>query len=124
VGGTNGWAPFPGYIPAAYQTGAFGGTLLNQFPALLPGVQLLNGREGNWNGYYTPTALPVGLGGLTQTTRPNNISGGQLWGAAWGGPIGPIDVQRMMASVTAQQVRQSGVAAMSWAKALAPTYGG
>lgn len=125
IGGTAGWRPMPGQAPgyhADQQIGAYAGSMLNQFPALLPGMQLLNGREGGYSGYYTPTAFPVTNGGLSQTQNPSNVPGGQRWGQAYGGPLGPISVAQLRANVTAQQVRQSGLAAMSWAKGLSPTY--
>lgn len=124
IGGTAGWKALPGLQNPNQQIGMYAGGLLNQFPAIIPGAQLYSGREYANSNWYTPTAAPVTNGGLSQTTNANNLPGGQLWGSQYGGPIGPISAQSMRANVVAQQVRQSGLAAMGWAKALAPTYNG
>lgn len=118
--GTAGWRAFPGVLAPHEQIGAYAGSMLNQFPAMLPGVQLHSGREGHNTHYFTPTAQPVYLGGLSQTTRPNNIAGAQRYGSMFGGPIGPITAQQNQAAVYAAQVKQSGLAALGWAKALTP----
>lgn len=116
-GTVTGWRPMPGSQNPSQQIGAFDGQLLNQYPALVPGVQLHCGREwGNSRWYY-----PV-VGGAesndTQTPRPQMISGGQRFGSIYSGPIGPIAAQQLKQNVAYQQVRQSGMAALDWAAAL------
>lgn len=120
VGGTTGWRPMPGMQNPSSQIGAFDGTLLNQYPAYIPGVQLFNGRMGNNPLWYTPTAfaLPQGSTNLQTTTRPNNIVGSQRYGSQFSGPIGPLSARKNQANVVAAQVRQSGLSAVKWAEGL------
>lgn len=122
IGGTAGWRPLPGQQNPSQQIGMYAGSLLNQFPAYLPGVQRSSGVEFLSSRWYYPTTGPVALGGLTQTTRPNNIAGGQRYGSHFSGPIGPISAQANAAAVVAAQVKQSGLAALNWAKRLNPAY--
>lgn len=116
---TAGWQAAPVVAPWQ-QIGAFNGRMLNQFPARLEGVQLHSGREWGNSAYYTPYAQPgaVGNGGLTQTTRPNNIASAQRYGSIFQGPIGPLSATKMQADVVAAQIRQSGVSMLGWAKGL------
>lgn len=122
IAGTAGWKAIPGYVPEAYQVGAYNGGLLSQYPANLPGVQRHCGVEFLHPGWYTPTVGFVANGGSSQTTRPNNIAGAQRNGAAFSGSIGPINAQANAAAVVAAQVRQSGLAAMQFAQRLNPAY--
>lgn len=119
---TAGWKPAPGFQNPSQQIGMFAGQMLNQFPALLPGPQLHSGREWGNSSYYTPYAKPavVGNGGLTQTTRPNNVASAQRYGSIFQGPIGPLSATKMQADVVAAQIRQSGVSMLGWAQALTP----
>jgi hypothetical protein len=121
VGGTAGWRALPGFVPTAYQTGAYAGQLLNQYPARIDGPQLHSGREWGRTGWDYPTATPLpGNGQLGQTQRPNNIAGAQRYGSLFSGPIGPITAQRNAALVAIAQVKTSGLQAVQWAKALNP----
>jgi hypothetical protein len=122
IQGTAGWRAMPGsqYYAPAQQIGAFNGSLLNQYPAYIPGVQLHSGREWGNPNWYTPTAyaLPAGSTNLQTTTRPANVAGGQRRGLTFSGPIGPLSVKAMQANLRAAQVRQSGLAMTQWAQGL------
>lgn len=120
VNGTAGWRPMPGSQNPSQQIGAFDGSLLNQYPAYIPGVQLHSGREWGNPNWYTPTALalPPGSTNLQTTTSPNNIMGGQRYGSQFSGPIGPLSARKNQANVVAAQVRQSGLSALQWAQGL------
>lgn len=120
IGGTAGWAPFPGYVDRAQQTGAYAGRLLNQFPANLPGVQLHSGREWGSSSWYYPAVAPIPNGSIQQTQQPVNLPSAQRYGSLFQGPIGPITAQRNAALVVAAQIRQSGQSALQWAAALNP----
>lgn len=108
----------PGQQHASQQIGMFDGTLLNQYPVNLPGVQLLSGREGNNPRWYYPTLAPTPLGNNQQTTQGTAFAGAQRFGSMFGGPIGPITARLFAARVSAAQVRQSGLQAMTWARGL------
>lgn len=120
IAGTAGWAPFPGYVPEAAQTGVYAGRLLNQFPANLPGVQLHSGREWGSSSWYYPAVVPLPNGSLQQTQAPVNLPSAQRYGSLFQGPIGPLDAQKNAALVVAAQIRQSGQSALQWAAALNP----
>ena len=121
INGTAGWAALPHISPQA-QIGAYGGRLLNRFPANLPGVQLHSGRE--WlqcgTGWYYPSLVPLPNGSIQQTQQLTNLPGAQRYGALFSGPIGPITAQRNAALVTVAQIRQSGAAALQFARNLNP----
>lgn len=120
VNGTAGWAPMPGAQHPSQQIGVYAGSLLNQYPAYIPGVQLHQGVESLMPRWYTPTAfaLPPGSTNLQTTQRPNNVMGGQRYGSQFSGPIGPISARKNQANVVAAQVRQSGMQALQWAQGL------
>lgn len=115
---TAGWAPMPGHQNPSQQIGLYDGRMLTQYPANLPGLQLLNGRIGNNPHWYTPQVQPTALAGVQQTTRGTGFAGAQRYGSIFGGPIGPTNVRQMQARLTAAQVRQSGLAMMQWARGL------
>lgn len=120
IQGVAGWRPMPGSQNPSQQIGAFNGSLLNQFPARIDGVQLHSVREFGNPYWYTPTRfpLPVGSTNLQTTTRPNNLPGAQRYGSQFSGPIGPISARKNQANVVAAQVRQSGLNALRWAEGL------
>jgi hypothetical protein len=122
IGGTAGWAPGPGTPSPQQQIGAFAGRLLTQFPALITEVQKHSCVEFMQSGWNYPMARPSAgdLGNLTQTQRPANLPGAQRRASQFQDPIGPISARGAYARVVADQVRQSGAAAMSWANALNP----
>jgi hypothetical protein len=122
IQGTAGWRAMPGsvaYSPTQQQ-GAYNGTLLNQYPAYIPGVQLHSGREWGNPHWFTPTAYALGPNetNLQTTTRPANVAGGQRYGSRFSGPIGPLSVKKNQANLQAAQVRQSGLSMLQWAQGL------
>ena len=120
--GTTGWKPFAPMATPNMQTGAYDGTMLTQYPSMLPGVQLNCGVEGLRSNWYVPPGRGYGLplGSVQLTQRGGNVTPVQLNGQTYkGNQAGPIASRTMAASVVAQQVRQSGTQAMQWARGLA-----
>lgn len=115
-----GWAPMPGAQHPSQQIGVFAGQMLSQYPAMLPGAQLFQGREAGNSQWYYPALTVIPNGNLQQTQANAVVAGGQRYGSIYSGPIGPISARAAQAAVTAAQVRQSGLSAMSWAKDLTP----
>lgn len=118
-GYTTGWAPFGNGQSPVQQTGAFAGQQLNQYPANIPGVQLSSGRNWGRTGWYYPTLFAIPNGSPQQTQQNANLAGGQRNGSTYRGGLGPLQQQGIMAGVTAQQIAQSGAAALGWARQLA-----
>lgn len=116
----NAWAPGYGTPNASQQIGnpGRGTVLLSQFPAMVVGVQRHQGREFGNSGWYYPALTSLPNGSVTQTTKPNNVTGGQRYGSIFSGPLGPLSSKKLAANVNAAQVRQSGLAAMEWAQGL------
>lgn len=128
IQGTAGWKAVPGsasYSPVE-QIGAYNGSLLNQYPAYIAGVQLHSGREWGNPHWYTPTAYALGPNetNLQTTTRPANIAGAQRYGSRFSGPIGPLSVKKNQANLRAAQVRQSGLSLTEWAQGLSQVASG
>lgn len=117
-GYTAGWAAIPATLAPWQQIGAYAGSMLNQFPANLPGPQLHSGREWGSTDWYTPTTSYVPNGSVQLTQTPGQYAGAQRAGSIYGGPIGPLTANKYAAAVTAAQVRQSGLQAMNWALSL------
>lgn len=115
---TAGWRGMPGTQNPSQQIGVYDGQMLTQYPANLPGPQLLNGRVGNNPGWNFPLLAPAPLGNNQLTTQGTADPGSQRYGSMYGGPIGPISARKYAARVTAAQVRQSGLQAMQWARGL------
>lgn len=118
AGYTAGWKPLPGSQGPWQQIGAFDGQMLSQYPARVDGAQLHSGREWGCSNWYYPSISAIPNGNLQQTTRPNNVNGGQRYGSLVGAPLGPISAKKNAARLTAAQVRQSGLQAMQWAQGL------
>lgn len=118
---TAGWKPMPGFQNPSQQIGLFDGQMLNQYPARVDGVQLHSGREWGSSHWYYPSLTALPNGNLTQTTHPNNITGGQRYGSIYNGQPGPLSVKANAAQLAAQQIRQSGLSAMQWAQNLYDT---
>lgn len=108
-----GWRPFGHGQHASDQIGAWGDSLLNQFPAYYNQPQLHQGVEYRSTRWYTPTVsvLPT----FDQTQRPTNVAGGQRFGAPAGAPVGPLTSKGWRSRVTQAQIAQSGASALSWA---------
>lgn len=121
-----GWAPFGQGQAREQQIGAYAGQMLNQYPAMISGVQLDNGLSDSGVGsrWYYPALTAIPNGSLQQTQRPNNVIGSQRYGSIYSGPLGPVNAKAATAAVAAAQVRQSGLAAMGWARGLNLGQGG
>lgn len=116
IGGEAGWRAFgSGQHPSA-QTGAFDGTLLNQLPANIPGVQLWNGVAGMTQGWYFPSRSVVPS--FQQTQQMVNLAGAQRRGSMFTGPIGPVSARLYRARVTAAAVPQTSLLSQPWAQLL------
>lgn len=115
VGGVTGWRGIP--TPSqTQQIGAFAGTVLTQFPVNLPGVQLNCGVNSMSAGWYTPSRSQ--LPSFMQSQQRGFSAGPQRGGQTYAGGLGPLTVAQMNNNVAAAQVRQSGLAAFSWARGL------
>lgn len=108
----------PGHQLPPNQIGLYGDNQLSQFPARWEGLMLRCGVEGLRDGWYTPSKSVVP--DFQQTQYPAVNVSPQLMGANPGAPVGPVNVAAMQANVIAGQIRQSGLAAMSWARQLTP----
>lgn len=117
---TAGWLPGYGSPAPQQQIGRFDGSMLNQYPAYLPGVQRHSVREFGDSRWFYPMAVRSPLGNLSQTVNYSNLPGAQRHGSAFGGLLGPINSRRVTGAVLAQQLRQSGLQAMGWAAGLNP----
>lgn len=117
-GVVTGWAPMAGYISQPQQIGMFAGQLLNQYPAMLPGVQRHSGREWGNSRWQTPSKTPTPNGNLQLSQTPAQLAGGQRYGSLFSGPIGPVSARKNAAAVTRAQVQQSGLASLAWAQQL------
>lgn len=119
IQGGTGWRAYPTGGAPMGQIGAFDGTLLNQFPAMLPGLQLKCGVESLSSAWSTPYPSPRISPQISQQNA--NLPGAQRNGQTYTGGIGPLTVAQYQANITAAQIRQSGLSAMSWAKDLQPS---
>jgi hypothetical protein len=115
--GPTGWAPFAPLATPNVQKGAFGDRLLNQYPAIWPGLQRKNGRQGNNPGWVVLRTYAVNPEQASQF--PANASQTQRYGNTYTGGMGPIAAQALAQRVADGQVRQSGVNAVNYAAALA-----
>src|ERR1700742_2814802 len=118
--GLAGWAPGPGTPHPSQQIGLFAGRMLNQYPAIVPGIQRHSVREFGNSRWNVPLAVPSPLGNLSQTMNYANLPGAQRRGSQFSGLLGPINSRQVTASGVAQQIRQSGLQAMNWAAGLNP----
>jgi hypothetical protein len=114
----NGWAPGYGSPHPSQQVGRFSGPPLTQYPARIEGPQLHGGREWGTSGWFTPTRFVQPAGGTTQVGTVGTPVPVLRNGSTFTGPIGPISARSVQTNVAAAQVRQSGLSAMGWAKAL------
>lgn len=117
-GYTAGWKGMPGSANPSQQIGMFDGGMLSQFPAMISGVQRKQGRESGSSRWYYPSLTVIPNGSVQQTTKPNNVNGGQRYGSIYSGPLGPLSTRRMAGNVARAQVQQSGLQAMDWARSL------
>lgn len=108
----------PGAQHPSQQIGLFGDVQLSQFPARWEGAQLNCGVNGLSSRLYTPSRSTTYT--FQQTQYPDQTLSAQRFGQTYTGPVGPLNVARMEANVVAGQVRQSGLAALSWARKLTP----
>lgn len=117
--GVDTWRGWPYGTAPQEQIGIYGAQLLSQYPAYYNQPQLHSGPEWLSSHWFTPTAgtLPY----WTQTTRPQNVPGGQRWGAPYSGPVGPISAQANQSRVAQAQLAQSGARALGWAQSLIGT---
>lgn len=120
IGGTAGWRPLSWGQAPWEQIGAYDGSPLNQYPAHYDQPQLRQGVEGLRSNWQVPTVLPVLS--WQQTQNVANVPGAQRYGAPAGAPVGPLSAKAMRARVASAQVRQSGMASMSWAQGLSAQY--
>lgn len=116
IAGEAGWRAFGNGQHPSQQIGAYAGLPLNQFPALIPGVQLHGGREGNNPGWYYPSRSVVPQ--YQQTQQFANLPGGQRRGSTFTGPIGPITARLFRARVAAAAVPQTSLFTQPWAQQL------
>lgn len=113
--GVDRWRPYPTAAGDWNQIGV-GAPWLSQFPARWDQPQLHQGVEGLRSGYLTPSRSVVPT--FQQTQQGANRPGPQRAGQTYTGPVGPISANQLMSRVTAAQVRQSGLQALSWASQL------
>lgn len=121
TGYTTGYRPFPVWS-AADQIGAFAGTQLTQRAGNVLEVQQRQGVEGLSSAWGVPAQLTSSTGYLITLRAGNPAEVQRIVGGTNGG-VGPITARTMRANVTAQAVRQSGLAAVQWAQALSPISG-
>lgn len=118
TGYVTGWKSMPGFQNPSQQIGMFDGQLLNQYPAMLPGVQLHQGREFGNPFWYTPTQTYVPNGTVQLTQKKGQVPGASRNGSTYQGPIGPVSARTYKAAVTQAQAAQSGLANLAFASNL------
>jgi hypothetical protein len=118
IGYAAGYRGLP-YLHASDQIGAFAGGQLTQRAGNVLEVQRKQGVEGLSAGWMVPGARQATLSWLADQQRAGYTGPQRSLGGTNGG-LGPITAKAMRARVTAAQVRQSGTAAVDWARSLSP----
>jgi hypothetical protein len=113
-----GWAGM-GVLHPSDQIGRFAGTQLTQVGGYVTEVQRWQGVEGTSSAWIVPPQVNAGYGWQLSMHTGNAAEAQRLLDGNNGG-LGPITARAMRANVTAQQIRQSGLAAVQWAQALSP----
>lgn len=119
AGYVTGWAPAGHGQAASEQIGAFSGSALSMRAGNVLEVQKRQGVEGLGAGWYIPARLTSSTAYLI-TMRAGNAAEVQRIAGGSNGQLGPITARAMRANVTAQSIRQSGLAAVQWAQSLSP----
>lgn len=114
----SGWRAFGAGQHQSDQIGAFAGSMLNQTPANIPGVQLHQGVEGLNPKWYYPAVSALPYGSQMQTQQLAAVLSASRYGQTYTGPIGPLSARANAQRVADQQVRQTGVQALAWVRSL------
>lgn len=117
-GYTAGWAGL-GVIAAHEQIGRFDGTQLTMVGGYVTELQRFQGVEATSSAWIVPPQINAAYG-RQLTMHTGSASEVQRMRDGSNGGLGPISARQMRTNVTAQQIRQSGLAAVQWAQTLSP----
>lgn len=117
AGYVTGWAPAGHGQAASEQIGAYSAPMLTMRAGNIVERQKVQGVESLSSGWCIPGRLSSATG-YAITMRAGNAQEVQKIAGGSNGQLGLIGARVMRANVTAQSVRQSGLAAVQWAQGL------